>query len=93
MRAKSGGTRRNSSKPDEDLPELTVEMIRRGRFYIGGKPVSRAKGAAAVLKALGRPKSANPKQLLTLRLPQDVIARWRATGPGWQTRMAQRLAR
>lgn len=93
MRAKSGGTRRYSSRPDEDLPELTDEMLRRGHFTIGGKRVSRAKGAAAVLKALGRPKSANPKQLLTLRLPQDVIARWRATGPGWQTRMAQRLAR
>jgi uncharacterized protein (DUF4415 family) len=70
-------------------------MFRRGHFTIGGKRVSRAKGAAAFLKALGRgrPKSANPKQLLTLRLPQDVIKRWRATGPGWQTRMAQRLAR
>ncbi len=68
-------------------------MLKRGYFTIGGKRVSRAKGAAAVLKALGRPKSANPKQLLTLRLPPEVIARWRATGPGWQTRMAQRLAR
>ena len=93
MRAKSGVTRRNSSKPDEDLPEITDEMLSRGRFYIGGKPVSRAKGAAAFRKALGRPKSKNPKQLLTLRLPPEVIARWRATGPGWQTRMAQRLAK
>jgi uncharacterized protein (DUF4415 family) len=68
-------------------------MLARGYFTVGGKRVSRAKGAAAVLKALGRPKSKNPKQLLTLRLPPDVIARWRATGPGWQTRMAQRLAK
>lgn len=68
-------------------------MFKRGHYEIGGKPVSRAKGAAAFRKALGRPKTANPKQLLTLRLSPDVIARWRATGPGWQTRMAQRLAR
>jgi hypothetical protein len=29
----------------------------------------------------------------TSRLPADVIERWRATGPGWQTRMAQRLSK
>jgi uncharacterized protein (DUF4415 family) len=26
-----------------------------------------------------------------MRLPEEVIQRWRATGPGWQTRMADRL--
>ena len=41
----------------------------------------------------GRPKSANPRRLISLRLPEDVIARWRATGPGWQTRMAERLSK
>lgn len=49
--------------------------------------------ARAVLKRGGRPRSANPRQLISLRLPAEVIARWRATGPGWQTRMAERLAR
>ena len=39
----------------------------------------------------GRPRLENPRELLTLRLPPDVIARWRATGPGWQTRMAETL--
>ncbi len=47
----------------------------------------------AVVKKGGRPKSENPRQLISLRLPTDVIAKWRATGPGWQTRMADRLAR
>ena len=47
----------------------------------------------AVVKKGGRPKSASPRQLISLRLPVDVISRWRATGPGWQTRMAERLAR
>lgn len=41
----------------------------------------------------GRPVSANPRQLITIRLPADVIARWRSTGPGWQTRMADRLSK
>ena len=47
----------------------------------------------AVIKKGGRPRSANPRKLFSLRLPADVISRWRATGPGWQTRMAERLAR
>ena len=47
----------------------------------------------ATVKKGGRPRSANPRQLISLRLPPDVIARWKATGPGWQTRMAERLAK
>ena len=47
--------------------------------------------ARAVFKKAGRPRSVNPKQMISLRLPPEVIARWKATGPGWQTRMAKRL--
>jgi uncharacterized protein (DUF4415 family) len=47
----------------------------------------------AVVKRGGRPRAANPRQLISLRLPAEVISRWRATGPGWQTRMAERLAK
>ena len=47
----------------------------------------------AVLKKGGRPRSTNPRQLISLRLPPEVITRWKATGPGWQTRMAERLAK
>ena len=48
--------------------------------------------ARAVINKGGRPRSASPRQLISLRLPAEVIARWRATGPGWQTRMAERLS-
>jgi hypothetical protein len=41
----------------------------------------------------GRPRSRNPKKLISIRLPEDVIAKWRATGPGWQSRMAEKLVR
>ena len=41
----------------------------------------------------GRPVSANPRKLISLRLPADVIERWRATGPGWQTRMAELISK
>ena len=49
--------------------------------------------ARAVVNNGGRPRSESPRQLISLRLPPEVIERWRATGPGWQTRMAERLAR
>ena len=47
----------------------------------------------AVVKKRGRPVSPNPRKLISIRLPADVIERWRATGPGWQTRMAERLSK
>src|SRR5271163_1015864 len=47
----------------------------------------------AKVKKGGRPVSTNPRKLISLRLPADVIARWKATGPGWQTRMAARLTK
>jgi uncharacterized protein (DUF4415 family) len=78
MREKSAGTRRSSSKPDNDLPELTDEMLARAILKRGGKPV-------------GRPPIENPKVAISLRLPPEVVARWRASGAGWQTRMAKVL--
>jgi uncharacterized protein (DUF4415 family) len=49
--------------------------------------------ARAVVNKGGRPLSANPRKLISIRLPVDVIERWKATGPGWQTRMAERLSK
>ena len=48
--------------------------------------------ARAKVNKGGRPRAANPRKLISLRLPAEVIERWKATGPGWQTRMAERLA-
>ena len=60
----------------EELPELTDEMLARGKISKGG-----------------RPRSENPKKLISIRLTEDVIQRWRSTGPGWQTRMAEKLTK
>ena len=49
--------------------------------------------ARAKVNKGGRPFSANPRKLISLRLPADVIERWKATGAGWQTRMAERLSK
>jgi uncharacterized protein (DUF4415 family) len=48
--------------------------------------------ARAVWKRGGRPIP-TPLRDVTLRLPVNLIAKWKATGPGWQTRMAKRLSR
>ena len=47
----------------------------------------------AVVRKGGRPRSASPRKLISIRLPVDVIERWKATGPGWQTRIAERLSK
>ena len=47
--------------------------------------------ARAKVNKGGRPKLPNTRKLISLRLPEEIIVRWRATGPGWQTRMAERL--
>ena len=49
--------------------------------------------ARATVNKGGRPPSANPRKLISIRLPTDVIERWKASGPGWQTRMADRLSK
>jgi uncharacterized protein (DUF4415 family) len=49
--------------------------------------------ARAKVNKGGRPFSLNPRKLISLRLPVDVLERWKATGPGWQTRMAERLSK
>jgi len=35
----------------------------------------------------GRPKSENPKQLVSVRYSAEVLAYFKATGEGWQSRM------
>jgi uncharacterized protein (DUF4415 family) len=35
----------------------------------------------------GRPRIENPKQAVKLRIDADVLAKFRESGPGWQTRI------
>lgn len=39
----------------------------------------------------GRPKSANPKILLSVRYSPDVVEYFKSTGEGWQARMNEVL--
>lgn len=45
-----------------------------------------------VVKRAGRPVATNPRRQVTIRLPESVLATWKASGPGWQTRMAELLS-
>lgn len=49
--------------------------------------------ARAKINKGGRPVSPSPRKLISLRLPADVIEKWKATGVGWQTRMVERLSK
>ena len=62
----------------EDIPELTDEFVDRAEIRRGDKLIRRGRG---------RPPLASPKKLIALRLDPDVIERFRATGPGWQSRI------
>lgn len=41
----------------------------------------------------GRPKQETVKASVTMRVDSDVLEAWRATGPGWQSRMNEALRR
>jgi len=49
--------------------------------------------ARGIVKRGGRPVATNPRKQVTIRLPETVLAAWKATGPGWQTRMAELLSK
>ncbi len=56
------------------------------------RPVSEASPELIALeRRRGRPKLEAPKQAIKIRLSQDVLAGFRATGPGWQTRINDAL--
>jgi uncharacterized protein (DUF4415 family) len=48
--------------------------------------------ARAVVNKGGRPRAKDPRKLVSIRLPVSVLASWKASGPGWQTRAARVLA-
>ncbi len=64
----------------EEIPELTDEDFARGVIHVGGRSV-------------GRPKSEASKKAVSLRLSPRVLEYFRATGPGWQTRINAVLER
>jgi uncharacterized protein (DUF4415 family) len=61
-----------AAKNDPDAQPLTLRQLK----------------AMVPLRALrGRPKSESPKQLVSVRYSPEVLAYFRSTGEGWQSRM------
>lgn len=87
----------NANKPTSrhslksDLARVDAHVIKKDE-YEELPELNEEMLARAEVRKGGRPVAINPRQLLSIRLPADVIARWKATGPGWQTRMAERLS-
>lgn len=64
----------------DDAPHLTKEWFDRADLYKGDTLIRR-----------GRPKTANPKEAVNIRLDPDILEHFRKTGPGWQTRINEAL--
>jgi len=75
-----------------NLAQVDAHVIKRSEYDELPELTDEMLRRATINKG-GRPLSVNPRKLISLRLPADVIARWKATGPGWQTRMAERLSK
>ena len=61
-----------AAKADPDAQPLTPKQMK----------------AMVPLRSLrGRPKSANPKQLVSVRYSAEVLEYFKSTGEGWQSRM------
>lgn len=67
----------NHDFDDDDAPDLSA-------------PEWQEKLARATVRR-GRPQIENPKVSTTIRLSQEVIDRFKADGPGWQTRIDEAL--
>ena len=86
----------NANKPNTDdswdpdtAPEWPDDVWDRAQISIGGKVIREATGT---LTRRGRPPVGDrPKQQVTLRLPAEVLAYFKASGAGWQTRMNEAL--
>jgi uncharacterized protein (DUF4415 family) len=66
-----------------DNPELTAEDFKLAKPFREVFPEL----AAEIERSRGRPVSDNPKKQVTLRLDADVLARYKAGGKGWQSRV------
>jgi uncharacterized protein (DUF4415 family) len=75
---------------DPDNPEWTEEDFKNARPFAEVFP-ELAEKMRKEIAARGRPPLAVTKQPVTIRLDPDVIAKFKATGKGWQSRINEAL--
>jgi uncharacterized protein (DUF4415 family) len=72
---------------DPDAPEATDEQLAQARPFAEVFPDL----AESIRRARGRPKVEKPLQHVSIRLDADVVAKFKATGKGWQSRINEVL--
>jgi uncharacterized protein (DUF4415 family) len=78
-----------AKKANDENPSWTASTFARARPAREALPeLLGATAAKKMLKPRGRPKSESTRIPISIRLPPETLARWKATGPGWQSRMA-----
>jgi uncharacterized protein (DUF4415 family) len=77
--------RKNRSRPDAENPEWTAEDFQRARPALQVLPTQ---VVAAIRRYRGQrgPQKTPTKEMISLRVDRDVVAAYRATGPGWQAK-------
>jgi len=74
-----------AARTDPDALPLDADHLARMQ------PVTAADAADIKRRLRGRPRAQTPKRLVSIRLDPDVVERFRATGPGWQSRINEVL--
>ncbi len=77
---------------DADTAALLASIERGLQQVAGGEGRVHTPEQIMARRSGGRPVQAEHKAPVTLRLEPQVLAAWRASGKGWQTRAAQALA-
>lgn len=70
-----------------DFPEMTEEELAKMRPAREVLPAEFFMAMDELRRSRGRPLAEHPKKQVTLRLDEDVIAKFREGGQGWQGRM------
>lgn len=79
--------RPNPEMIDDENPEWTDEMFAKARPAAEVLPeLFGEKAARTMLKPRGRPRAETVKERVTIRFDADILAAFRASGNGWQTR-------
>jgi uncharacterized protein (DUF4415 family) len=84
----SNGSSKTAWVDPDDAPEWTDEMFDHAEFSIGDTVIRPATGVLTRdgVRPVGRPRG-SAKSQIALRIDNDVLAAFRAQGPGWQSRM------
>ena len=77
---------RQIAEGPDTAPEWTEADFDRAEVWDGNKFLGHGRDFKNG-RRVGRPKGSGTKEMVTLRLDKDVLERFRAGGPGWQTRV------